>query len=135
MANVSLFIRTSIRLKQGGIMVYLIAVFMGYFIATNGMLERQSRGFIGMGYTNPTYAKMSALGGLGGWFCILPAAYLVGSDYGNGFLQGLLFCVAALGGAILAGLVKFPSLSYLISAFTLPANIGLAILVYLITRA
>ena len=78
---------------------------------------------------------MSALGGLGGWFCILPAAYFVGSDYDNGFLQGLLFCVAALGGAILAGLVKFPGISYLISAFTLPVNIGLAILVYLITRA
>lgn len=118
-------------------MVYLIAVVMGYFTATNGMVERRARTFIGMGYANPTYAKMSALGGLGGWFCILPAAYFVGSDYGNGFLQGLLFCVAALGGAILAGagLVKFPGLSYLISAFTLPVNIGLAILVYLITRA
>lgn len=116
-------------------MVYLIAVVMGYFTAINGMVEYRARKFFSMRYANPTYAKMSALGVLDVWFCILPATYFVGSDYGNGFLQGLLFFLATFGGAFLAGLVKFPSLSYLISAFTLPVNIGLTILVYLITRA
>ena len=116
-------------------MVYLIAIVMGYFVATNGMVERRAKTLIGMGYANPTYAKMSALGGLGGWFCILPAAYFVGSDYDNGFLQGLLFCASAFFGGILAGLIKFPGLRYLISAFTLPINVGLVALVYFITRA
>ncbi|MES2877331.1 MAG: hypothetical protein V4713_02830 [Pseudomonadota bacterium] len=120
---------------KGSLVVYLIAVVMGYFVATNGMVESSARKLIGMAYANPTFGKMSALGGLGGWFCVLPAAYFVGSDYGNGFLQGLLFCVAALGGAILAGVIKVPGLSYLISAFTLAVNIGLAILVYVITRS
>lgn len=116
-------------------MVYLIAIVMGYFVAINGMVEYRAKSFVGMGYANPTYAKMSALGGLGGWFCIFPAAYFVGSDYDNGFLQGLLFCIAGLGGATLSGLFKFPGLSYLISAFTLPVNLGLLILIYFITQA
>jgi hypothetical protein len=116
-------------------LVYLIAVVMGYFIATNGMVQRRAKSFIGMGFANPTLRLLSELGGLGGWFCIFPAAYFVGSSYGNGFLQGVLFCVAALGGAILAGLVKIPGFNYLISASTLFVNIGLAILVYVITRS
>lgn len=115
-------------------MVYLIAAVMGYFVATNGMVERRARSVIGMGYANQTYAKMSALGGLGGWFCILPAAYFVGSEYGNGFLDAVLFCASAVGGGLVAGIFKFPNLSYLISAFTLPANIGLAFFVYVTTR-
>jgi hypothetical protein len=115
--------------------VYLIAIVMGYFVAINGMVERRAKSFIGMGYSNQNYAKMSALGGLGGWFCILPAAYFVGSDYGNGFLQGVLYCLAALFGGVLAGLISLPELRYLISAFTLPINFGLVILVYFITRA
>ena len=114
-------------------MVYLIAIAMGYFVAVNSMVERRSRSFVGLGYANPTLARMSALGGLGGWFCILPAAYFVGSSHGNGFLQGFLFCVASIAGAIPAGLIRMPELSYLVSAFTLPVNIGLAILVYFVS--
>lgn len=116
-------------------MIYLIAVMMGYFTATNGMVERRTRAFPGMGYNNPNYAKMSALGGLGGWFCILPAAYFFGSAYGNGLLEGFIFCIAALGGAILAGIAKFQNLSYIVSAITLPANIALTAVVYFITQA
>lgn len=115
-------------------MIYFIAAFMGYFVGINGVVERRARSFIGMGYANPTYAKMSALGGLGGWFCILPAAYFVGSGYGNGFLDGALFCAASLGGAFLAGFFRSVNLSYLLSILTLPVNVGLTVLVYFIMR-
>lgn len=115
-------------------MVYLIAALMGYFVGINSTVERQARTFIGMGYANPTAAKMSALGGFGGWFCIIPAAYFVGSEYDKGFWDGALFCVAALGGAFVAGFLRFPSVSYLISVLTLPVNIALAVLVYFLTR-
>ncbi len=115
-------------------MIYAIGILMGYFIGTNGFVQRRAQSYIGMGYANRTWGLLSELGGLGGWFCILPAAYFVGSAYGNSFWQGALFCLAALVGALLSGLLKIPALSYLISALTLPANIGLAVLVFVITR-
>lgn len=115
-------------------MIYAIAIVMGYFIGTNGLVQRRAKSYVGMGYANRTWGLLSELGGLGGWFCILPAAYFAGSADGNGLWHGLLFCVAALAGAILSGLLKVPTLSYLISALTLPVNVGLAVLVFVITK-
>jgi hypothetical protein len=108
---------------------------MGYLIGTNSLVQRRSKSFAGMGYANPTLGLLSQLGGFGGWFCILPAAYFVGSTYGHGFLQGFSFCAAALAGAAVAGACQFPGLNFLISALTLPANVGFAGLVYIMTRA
>jgi hypothetical protein len=113
---------------------YLIAVVMGYFVGTNAIVHKRAKSSIGAEYANPILRLLSELGGLGGWFCILPAAYFVGSGYGNGFMQGLLFCATALGGALLAGLAQMPGLNYLISASTLFVNAGLAALVYTLTR-
>jgi hypothetical protein len=108
---------------------------MGYLIGTNGLVQKRSKSFVGMGYANPTLGLLSQLGGFGGWFCILPAAYFVGSTYEHGFLQGSSFCAAALVGAVVAGAFQAPGLNYLISALTLPANIGLAAFVYIMTRS
>lgn len=116
-------------------MLYVIAVVMGYFIGTNAMVQRRASSDIGASFANPTLGLLSALGGFGGWFCILPAAYFVGSADGSGFLQGLLFCAASLGGALISGLFQIPGINYLFSALTLFVNIGLAVLVYFITRA
>lgn len=111
-------------------MVYVLAALMGYVVATNSLIEKRVKSFPGMGYANPLMGKLSALGGLGGWFCILPAAYFVASAAGNGFLQGVLFCLAALGGALLGGLFQVHTLSYAISTFALFINVGLAVIVY-----
>lgn len=107
---------------------------MGYFIGTNGIVQRRASSFVGMGHANPTLGLLSSLGGFGGWFCVLPAAYFVGADYGNGFLQGALFCAASLGGALLSGLFQIPGINYLLSALALFINVGLAVLVYLMTH-
>lgn len=108
---------------------------MGYFVGTNGLVQKSAKSFAGMGYSNRTLGRLSELGGVGGWFCILPAAYFVGSAYGNGFLQGVYFCVAAVGGAVVSGVFQVRGLNYLLSALTLIVNTGLAALVYGITRA
>lgn len=120
---------------KGYALVYLIALIMGCFICNNGLVQKQTRSFAGMGYSNATLGLLSELGGLGGWFCVLPAAYFVGSADGNGFVQGLLFCLASFGGAVIAPFVQIPGLNYLLSSMTLFVNIGLATLVYFMTRA
>jgi hypothetical protein len=116
-------------------LVYVIAVVMGYFIGTNAMVQKRASSDIGASFANPTLGLFSALGGFGGWFCVLPAAYFVGSADDNGFLQGLLFCVASLGGALISGFVQIPGINYLFSALTLFVNVGLAVLVYVTTSA
>lgn len=113
--------------------MYLVAVIMGYFIGTNALVEKQAMRFVGHGYANPALGTLSKLGALGGWFCILPAAYFVGSDYGNGFLEGLYFVMAAFGGALLSGFLQIPGLNYLLSAITIFVNVALAFLVYSMT--
>lgn len=114
-------------------MLYLIAVIMGYFVGTNALVQKQAMRFAGAGYANPVLGTLSALGAFGGWFCILPAAYFVGSDYGNGFLEGLYFVLASLGGALASGVLQIPGLNYLLAAITVFVNIGLATLVYTMT--
>ncbi|EGR4459406.1 hypothetical protein PY199_003591 [Vibrio cholerae] len=114
-------------------MEYFIGALMGYFVGTNALVEKQVRRFVGYGYSNQVMGLLSSLGGLGGWFCIIPAAYFVGSDYGNGFLEGLYFVLAVISGAFASGILQIPGLNYLLSALTLFVNIGLAIAVYSIT--
>jgi hypothetical protein len=116
-------------------LVYAIALVMGYFIGNNGLVEKRARSFIGMGFANQTAATLSKLGGLGGWFCILPAAYFAGSADGSGFMQGLFFVLSSLAGAAIAAVAQIPGINYLLSVATLFANIALAILVYVVTRA
>jgi hypothetical protein len=114
-------------------LLYFIAVVMGYFVGTNALTEKQIKRFIWEGYANRVVGLLSALGAFGGWFCILPAAYFFGSDYGNGFLDGVFFVLASLGGALLSGFLQIPGLNYLLSAMTIFVNISLTILVYSIT--
>ena len=114
-------------------MVYLIGALMGYFVGTNALVEKQAQRFVGFGYSNKTMGLFSRLGGFGGWFCIIPAAYFVGSDYGNGFLEGFYFVLAVMGGALISGILQIPGINYLLSAITLFVNIGLAIAVYSMT--
>lgn len=113
--------------------MYFIAVIMGYFIGTNALVEKQVARFIGNAYANPAMGALSKLGAFGGWFCILPAAYFVGSDYGNGFLEGFYFVLAAFGGALLSGFFQIAGLNYLLSSLTIFVNIALAALVYSMT--
>lgn len=114
-------------------MLYLIAVVMGYFVGTNALVEKQAKGFVGADYANPAMSMLSSLGAFGGWFCILPAAYFIGSDYGNGFLDGLFFVLASIGGAVLSGFLQIPGLNYLLSVVTIFVNIALAFVVYSMT--
>lgn len=114
-------------------MVYFLGVLMGYFIGTNAIIEKQAKRFAGCGYANPIMGLLSSLGGLGGWFCILPAAYFVGSDYGNGLLEGFYFILAVLGGSFISGTLQISGINYLFSAFTIFINIALAIAVYSLT--
>ena len=116
-------------------MLYAIAVLMGFVITKNMHVSSAAQQFIGMSFTNPTANLLLSLGGLAGWFCILPAAYFVGSADGNGFMQGLLFAVAALvGGGLLGGFVRVPGLNQLVAVLALPINVGLVVLVYFLTR-
>lgn len=123
---------------QGENVLYIIAALMGYFSAINARVAGQAQRSIGAMFESPTARLLLSLGGFGGWFCILPAAYFVGSADGNGFLQGLLFCLAALGGAfvsgLISGLIRVPGLTQLIAILTLFLNVGLAVLVYYLTR-
>lgn len=111
-------------------MEYLIAVIMGYFVGNNALVEKRARHFAGASFANPVLGNLSSLGAFGGWFCILPAAYFVGADYGNSFMEGFLFVVASLGGSLLAGMIQIPGLNYLLSAATLFINVALAAVVY-----
>ena len=117
-------------------MLYLIAVLMGYVIIKNIRVSRAAQHDIGSSFVSPTANIMVSLGGLAGWFCVIPAAYFAGSADGSGFLQGLLFVVAALlGGGILGTVVSIPGLNQLIAVLALPINVGLAVLTYFITRS
>lgn len=115
-------------------MVYLIAVLMGYLVGTNSIVERQIKAFAGCGYSNSTLGTLSALGGFGGWFCAIPAAYFVGSAWGNGVVDGVLFILAVLGGAVVSGFLRRNPLNYLLSALTLPANVALVFVVYTLSK-
>lgn len=106
---------------------------MGYFVGTNSLVEKQAQRFVGCGYSNKTAGFLSQIGGFGGWFCILPAAYFVGSSYGNGFLEGFYFVLAVIGGAFISGILQILGINYLFSALTIFINIGLAIAIYSIT--
>lgn len=114
-------------------MVYFLGILMGYFIGTNSLVEKQAKRFVGCHYSNKTAGLMSELGAFGGWFCVLPAAYFVSSDYGNGFLEGLYFVLAVFGGAFVSGLLQIPGVNYLFSALTIFINIGLVAAIYSIT--
>lgn len=115
-------------------MIYLIAVAMGFIIAINGGVEKRAQTFVGMGYVNPTARRLSSLGGLSAFLCLMPAAFLVGLAPDNAFWNGFIFVLAALAGAFVSGFFKSVTLNYLLSALALPLNIGLLILVYAITR-
>lgn len=112
-----------------------IALTMGYLVAINAWVENQVRSHIGASYANPTLGLLSSIGGLGSWACILPAAYFYAtSDYDKNLWDGLIFVLCTFGGAILAGLIKFRTLSYLISPFVLFANSTLAYVTYSMSR-
>jgi len=113
-------------------MVYLLGALMGYFVGTNYFVQKQAKSFIGCGFSNQTAGLLSSLGGFG-VFCIFCAAYFVGSDYGNGFLDGLFFVLVAYGGIFISGFLQIPGFNYLFSALTIFINIALAAAVYSLT--
>ena len=108
---------------------------MGYVITSNIRMSRAAQYDMGAMLVDPTARLLLSLGGFAGWFCILPAAYFAGSAEGNGFLQGLLFALAALGGGILTGIVRVPGLTQLIAILAIFINVGLAALVFYLTRS
>ena len=111
-------------------MVYILGTLMGYFMGTNYFVEKQTQRYVGAGYGNPIAGQLSKLGALGGWFCVFPAAYFVGSDYGSGLLEGFYFVLAFVGGVMISGSLQIPGLNYIFSALTVFLNIGLVFSVY-----
>jgi hypothetical protein len=115
-------------------MVYVVAVLMGFLVGINAIVERQIKAFAGCGYSNSTLGTLSTLGGFGGWFCAIPAAYFVGSAWGNGIVDGVIFIVAVFAGAFVSGFFRRSPLNYWLSALTLPANVALVFVVYTLTK-
>ncbi|WP_330926043.1 hypothetical protein [Candidatus Sororendozoicomonas aggregata] len=111
-------------------MVYFIALIMGYFVATNALVEKGVSQSIGARYLNPLLGTLSKLGAFGGWFCVLPTAYFVGSSYGNNFTDGLIFVGISLLGSLMSGFLQIPGINYIFSSLTLFVNVALAITVY-----
>lgn len=116
-------------------MLYVIAALMGYVITANIRVSRAAQQDIGAMFVSPTARLLLSVGGFAGWFCILPAAYFAGSADGNGFLQGLLFVLASLGGGFFSGFFRIPGLTQLVAILAIFINVGLAVLVYYLTRS
>ncbi|WP_231882935.1 hypothetical protein, partial [Oleiphilus sp. HI0132] len=110
-------------------MIYFLGFLMGYFIGTNVYVEKQASSLVGRAYANQVIRQLSRFGGLGGWFCVIPAAYLVWADYGNGFLECVYFILAYIGGIMISGALQIPGLNRILSPFTVFINIGLVLLV------
>ena len=110
-------------------MIYLIAALMGYFAGTNALIEKQSK-IPGRGFFNPKARFLLSIGGFGGWFCILPAAFAAGTYSNNSIVGFVLFIVIAIVGAFAAGLLQIPILNLLIGVMCIFLNTGLAILAF-----
>lgn len=115
-------------------MIYFLAALMGCIIAKNIRVWRAAQHDTGESFASPTARLLLSVGGFAGWFCILPAAYFAASVDGNSFFQGFLFAFAALGGSFIAGITRIPGPNELIAILALPLNVGLAALVYYLTR-
>lgn len=116
-------------------MLYVIAAIMGYVITCNVRMSRAAQYDIGAMLVDPTARRLLSLGGaIGGWFCILPAAYFTASAEGNGFFEGFLFVVASLAGGFLTSVLRVPGLTQLLAILTVFINVGLAALVFYLTR-
>lgn len=113
-------------------MVYFFGFLMGFFVGTNGSVEKRVSNFVGFGYSNSAAGLLSKLGGLGGWFCIIPAAYFIGADYGNGFLEVVYFLLAVFGGSFVSGFFQISGISYIFSSLTVFINASLVVAVYLL---
>jgi hypothetical protein len=111
-------------------MIYFLGLLMGYFIGTNIYVEKQASRFVGGAYANPIISQLSRFGGLGGWFCAIPAACIVWADYGNGFLECVYFVLAYISGIMISGALQIPGLNRIFSPLTVFINIGLVFLVY-----
>lgn len=111
---------------------------MSYLVGHNYLIQRKSK--LAGAYSNPTLNLLSGLGGIGGWFCIIPAAIIIATAYDYEILDGFLFLGAAYLSSFVAGLVTIESIlgrangfvvGYFLSALTLPINIGLVIYLYI----
>ena len=113
-------------------MFLLIAITMGCLTASNAWVETQVRTDMCAVYANPTLGRLSSLGGLASWACVIPAAYFYSaSDFDMNLWKGLLFCSCALlGGPVLTTLIMSRYLRYLVSPFVLFVNPALACLAY-----
>ena len=118
-------------------MIYLLAALMGYLVGNNYQVQKKMR-IVGT-YSHTTLNALSNLGGFGGWFCILPAAVIVGEAYSYNVMSGVLFVAAAFVGSFASGMVSIESVfgrarafvaGYFLSALTLPVNAGLALYLY-----
>ena len=119
-------------------MIYIIAITMSYLVGHNYLIQLKSK--LAGTYSNPTLNLLSGLGGIGGWFCIIPAAIIITTAYDYEILDGFLFLGAAYLGSLVAGLVTIESMlgrangfvvGYFLSALTLPINIGQVIYLYI----
>ncbi|WP_157601273.1 hypothetical protein [Psychromonas ossibalaenae] len=101
-------------------MVYFIGLLMGYFIGTNLQTEQQVHTSEECAFPNQTFALLSSYGALGGWFCVVGVAYVIGLDYKSGFIEGLYFVIFVLAGALFSGLFKIPAITPLTCLVHLP---------------
>ncbi len=117
--------------------IYIIGLAMSYLVGNNYLVQKRLH-IAGM-YSNHTLNFWTSIGGFGGWFCILPAAIIIGTSYEYGLSESLLFLVAAFIGSILAGALSprrmlgsaFGYFSeYILSALTLPINVILVLVLY-----
>jgi hypothetical protein len=113
-------------------MIYVIALVMGYFVGTNLEVEKLAKNVPGAEYSNQFLGVLSSLGGLGGMFCIIPAAVFIGLSDDFGWLPAIGFFTLTFVGATVAAVAQMPGINYLFSAATAIVNIALAVFVYML---
>lgn len=115
-------------------MIYVIAAIMSYLVNNNSIVVKKST-LIGT-HNNDTLNILTALGSWGGWLCIIPAAFIVGTSDDYTAINGVLFFVAAFVASYIApidhivGRVHGYAVGYIFSALTLPINVALLIYLY-----
>ena len=119
------------------ITIYIIGLAMAYLVGNNYLVQKKLN-IPGM-YSNQILNFWTSIGGFGGWFCILPAAIIIGTSYEYGLSESLLFLAVAFIGSFAAGLITPQAtlgpvwgyiIGYILSALTLPINVLLVLSLY-----
>lgn len=115
-------------------MIYVIAAIMSYLVNNNSIVVKKST-LLGT-HSNATLNALTALGSWGGWLCIIPAAFIVGTTDDYTAIYGVLFMVAAYVASYIAPLDNIIDrtygyiVGYILSALTLPINAALVVYLY-----